>query len=84
MSRDTNRPTGGIDDPAQRTQGRGLPGAVRSDEAEYLAPSHVEREAGHGRHGAICLGEVVHLDDGCCAVGFTHRQILTRGQVDLR
>jgi ATP-binding cassette, subfamily B, bacterial len=56
----------GVRDPQPRDalDGRRLPGAVRSDDAEDLSPLDTERHVLHSDAGAVGLAQVVNRDDG--------------------
>ncbi len=57
-------PLVGMDQAADRTDGGGLAGAVRTDEAEHLAARDIERQSVQGRHGAVALAHVDQRDSG--------------------
>jgi hypothetical protein len=63
VAQDADRP--GIGDPkaGDRFDGRGLPGAIGSEDAEDLALLDGERQVVHGRAVAIAFAEVFDFDD---------------------
>ena len=62
-SEDLNPPRVGCPQPFDALQRRRLPGAVRSDEAEDLAPPHRESDVGDGNGPAVGLANAVDLND---------------------
>ena len=70
MSNTKARPDGRPDEVEQRPDGRGLAGAIRSEEPEHLARLHLEVELHDPTVGAIALGEALGADDGGHATPF--------------
>ena len=56
------RPFGGRHVAGQDPHGRGLPGAVRPEKSENLAPFHAKTDIVHGRDPAVTLGDVLDLN----------------------
>ena len=57
-------PGGRAEQVQEETDGRGLPGAVRPEEAEDLALFHGEVHVDDAQVGSVELGELLGLDDG--------------------
>jgi hypothetical protein len=50
-----------VPEPGQRLQERGLPGSVRADDGDQLAPVDVKREAAKDVAVAVARNEIPHL-----------------------
>ena len=57
-------PRGGLHQPEQHVQRGGLAGAVRTEQAEHLAPAHLEGDAREGGRVREALHELAHADGG--------------------
>jgi hypothetical protein len=58
------RAGGGTQQPEHHADGRGLPRAVRTEEAEHLAGGHLEGEVLDGVRAAEVLGQVLRAQGG--------------------
>ena len=64
IARDLDRPGGGLEQTDDHLDGGGLPGAVRTEKAEYLAAVHIKTDIIHRDLVAVAFDKIPRFDQG--------------------